>query len=225
MNITSFKKLIFLALPVFLLALTACSSGDSDGDDPILPSGPDTAAEYTTRGWEFFESGDFDLALADFIDALSLNNSYGPAYAGRGWTQLQQAATASAMQTAKSSFDLAVSNGSSEAYVLAGRSSANFGFSAFSASVTDAQAALTADNNFSFTHRPSFNGIDLNLLVAGGYAGQSEFNAALDAAHEIADSGLDPVNPSSWSVQGTVYTNFEAAVLAYLQYLFDTYAG
>ena len=59
-----------LLMLLLLITMVGCSSG---GDDtPTTPTVPDTAAEFTTRGWQYFESDHFSEAVADFNSALEL---------------------------------------------------------------------------------------------------------------------------------------------------------
>ena len=75
-----------------LIALVLPGCGEEEDDqDPLTPSGPNTAAEYTDRGWERFEEAHFSDALNDFNDAILLDTTYGEAYNGLGWTRLSQA--------------------------------------------------------------------------------------------------------------------------------------
>ncbi len=213
---------------VLVLALTiilaACSGGD---DTPAAPTNPTTAGEFTTRGWQRFESNDFSGALADFNDALVLDATSGQAHAGLGWTRLQLATSAVALQTALSSFDQALTAGENGAYVLAGRSAVNLGLGGVSlpAAIADAEVAGEADAGFVFAHRASFNRADLHLIVAFAEGAQGHLPAALTAGNAVTESGISAGDSGTWSVGGVTFTSFDSAVLAFLQQLSNTHAG
>ena len=215
---------------VLVLSLAVCalvSACGSDDNTPAELTVPTTANEFTDRAWTRFESGDFNGALADFNDALVLENTHGGAHAGLGWTRFQLATDPIAMQTAKASFDQAIAAGETAAYILAGRSALNLGLggSFLPAAVDDAQAAGVADPGFVFAHRAGFNTVDLHLVVAFAEAAQGNLPAALIACNAVTESGINAGDAGTWTVAGLTYTSFDGAVLAFLQQLSNTHAG
>ncbi len=222
---TIWKIFNMLVLALALTTILAACSGSED--TPAAPSNPTTEGEFTTRGWTRFEGNDFSSALADFNDALLLDSDSGQAHAGLGWTRLQLATSAVALQTAKSSFDQAITAGETGAYVLAGRSAVNLGLggASLTAAMADAEAAAETDASFVFAHRASFNIADLHLIVAFSEAAQGNLTAALTAGNAVTESGISAADSGSWSVGGVVFTSFDSAVLAFLQQLSNTHAG
>ncbi|MFH1843603.1 MAG: hypothetical protein ABIF77_10410 [bacterium] len=212
-----------LLVVMALLASQLVGCGGGDTTDP--PSGPDTAAEFSQRGWDRFTAGNYSGAASDFTAALGLDAGYGPALAGRAWTQLAQAASAAAMQTAVTSFNAAVAAGEDGAYVIAGRAAAYLGAGTYASGVTDAQAALTAEPTFVFSYRNSFDRNDLYLIIAFAQAGQGNLGPALLAADAVTDSGIEEISPASWIVNSVTYTTFAGAVLAHLQAVSDAFSG
>ena len=89
----------------------------------------------------------------------------------------------------------------------------------------DAQSALNSNSNFVFSYRTSFNSKDLKLIKSFAKAELGQFAEALAAADEIADSGIEQGNQSTWVVGGKTYDKFETAVLAYLNKLSNDYSG
>ena len=41
----------------------------------------------------------------------------------------------------------------------------------------------------------------------------------------VEENGLDPADPSTWSVEGTDYPNYASALLALIQYAFSLLPG
>jgi hypothetical protein len=201
-----------------------CSSG---GDSDNGPDPPDTAAEFTQRGWQRFQAGNLSGALADFTDAIDLDATYGPAYVGQGWARLGLATTAAAMQSAVTNFDSAITNGEDGAIVRSGRAAANLGAggTSLAAAISDAQTARTADPSFVFPRRTSFTVDDLYLIEAFAHVAQAQFTEALAAADAVEDSGIEEGNSSSWVVDSVTYSSFNGAVMAYLHQLSTDHAG
>jgi len=199
------------------------------GEDPteVVDPPPATASEFTSRGWTQFEQGNLVNALADFDEALSLDENFIPAFVGQGWAKLGLAVSAASLQSAVESFNFAVAGGDSSAVVRAGRASANLGigFDALDEAITDAQAALLAEPGFVFSHRTTFGANDLHLIEAFAQAALGEFAAALTAADQIAGSGVEADNSNTWMVDGVTYSSFDRTVLAYLHKMSDLQAG
>jgi tetratricopeptide (TPR) repeat protein len=208
-----------------IIAALGCGGDDGGGSKPDLPA---TAAEYTERGWERFESGNFDGALSDFDAALGLNGNYGPAYLGQGWARLSLATSSASMQLATASFDSAVAHGGPLPECLSGRAAAYLGVGgneAYISAISDALLALQLAPDFVFAHRASFDATDLKLISAFSYAAQSHFPAALASANQVEDSGILQEDSETWVVDAVTYSSFEGAVLALLQKLSDEHAG
>lgn len=213
-----------LLLLIVLLGVSACGGGD---DTVAPPSDPDTAAEFTVRGWQRFSSEHFDDALSDFNEALILDAGYAEAMAGQGWCGVRTATSATAMATAAAALEDALDAGESESYVLAGLAAVRLaqGGSFLPAALANAGTVLTTDPGFVFSHNTSFNAVDVRLIRAFAYAVQGEFNLALAEGDQVSDSGIDENSPSTWTVGGTDYSSFAAAVLAHLHQLSQQYSG
>jgi len=220
MNSRMFRLLILLTL----VALVGCSSSDSP---PTTPDVPDTAAEFTARGWQYFESNHFDDGLADFSSALALSPSYGEAFAGRGWCQLKLSVDAAGLGAAVADFSAAVIAGEDESYVSAGLASARLALGGSSLLVADslAHAVVLDDPSFVFSHQPSINGADMIIIAASAQAAAGNADDALLRADLLEDSGIDPDVPSTWMVDGTAYHSFQAAVLARIFELSELHSG
>jgi tetratricopeptide (TPR) repeat protein len=214
----------FLLLPA-LLVLIGCSSGSDD--PPTEPTAPDSPEEFTYRGWEYFEGSHFDYALLDFNSALELSPNYGEALAGKAWCDLSTTANIFDVNGASLSFEMALNAGEDESYVVAGLAAVRLaqGGDHLESAVQHANTVLSTNSAFYFTHRPSFNILDMRLILAFAAAAEGDFPEALVQADFVEDSGIDANDSATWTVAGTSYTNFNAAVLAHLQELSEQFAG
>ena len=221
---TTTRRLTCLVIVLSVFALAGCGGGD---DTPTTPTGPTTAAAYTERGWERFEAGEFADALTDFEAAIVKDATYGEAHAGRGWTLLVQAAPPLAMREAAAAFGDALARGENGPYVWAGRASAWLGAGGayLDDAEDDANMALSANEVFEFSHRPSFDVLDLKLIVAFSLAARGNFTGALAEADGVLDSGIDAASPATWQVDGTTYDVFPGAVLAHLFKVSEQFSG
>lgn len=208
------------------LAVFLGSAGCSERDRVTIDE-PETAEEFTDRGWDSFAEDDLESAIADFASAIALNPAFGPAYLGQGWTRVARSTSTAEMQTAVNSFDNAETRGVTGADLHAGRACAHLGRGTAGATqaISAATAARTADNNFVFSYRESFDSDDLFLIDAFANASLNNFAAALTSADAVLDSGIEQGNAATYVVDGTTYTSFEGAVLAHLHKLSQSHAG
>jgi len=211
-----------LAVGIFCGALIVSCAGDEE-----TPTGPggESVTGLTAAGWDDFEAGNPGDALVDFAAALALDAGYGPALAGMGWAQLELASSAVEMQAAIVSFTAAADAGEDDTYVHAGRACAMHGSGQFEAAAGEALAAAMSSPGFVFSHRQSFNGSDLMLVVAHCRAALGDIEGTLASSDLVADSGIESDQPTTWQVGQVTYTSFTGAVLAHLQAVTNSHAG
>lgn len=207
-----------------VLALAGCGS-----DDPLptAPAGPETAIEFTTRGWQRFEAENFSGALSDFDRAVVLEPESGEALAGRGWCLIVEASSPAMMLEAANVFSSAIAAGEDTVYVVAGRAVALLGAGSnhLAEAISEAQRALDSGVEFVFSHRPSFNTSDLRLVEAIALVTIGDFTHALSAANPIQPSGIDRTDPMTWEVEEISHDTFPGVVMAFLDSLSRQYSG
>jgi tetratricopeptide (TPR) repeat protein len=222
-----FRGAVFLVAWGFAaLLLSGCK--DEENPNPLVPDPTlETAEEYTDRGWLRFAAANFSRALDDFNAAIFLDATYGPANIGQGWTRLSQANSLNSMRGAVGPFGDAIDNGEEGADLLAGRAAAYLGSGNpfLGLAVEDAQAALAADGEFVFAHRPSFDAQDVRLIAAFAKACQGDYSGALEAADMVLESGIMASDQGTWVVDGTTYDSFNGAVLAHLFKVSEQFSG
>lgn len=186
----------------------------------------ESAQQLVADGWAHFQQEQFPAAVADFRSAIADSSQYAEAYTGLGWGQLTLAVTTDSLQAALSSFDEAISLGSTWAGLRAGRAAACLGIggSRLSSAAVDALAALQ-EPTFVFPYRTSFDAKDLYLILAFARAGQGDFSQALSDAGNVEPNQINQGDPNTWEVDGVAYRSFEGAVLALLQKLSTLYSG
>ena len=220
MNSRNFRLLIML----LFVALVGCSSGD---DTPATPTTPDTAPEYTTRGWQYFESNHFSEALDDFNAALGLVPTYGEALAGKGWCNLKLSVGASGLNAAATDFDAALTAGEEESYVIGGLAAVRLaqGGDQLPQAIMLAYVVVSTDPSFVFSHQSTFNTTDMVLISAFANAAAGEFDLALTQADLVEPSNIEADYPSTWVVEGTTHSSYIVAVLARLHQLSEQFSG
>lgn len=213
---------------VLAVLLLLAGSGCADRDRVSRPD-PTTADGFTDRGWDEFEDGDLEAALADFASAIALDPAHGAAYTGQGWARMGLAGSAGDMNTAVQSFDNAEARGETGADNLAGRAAAHLGRGTAGAAdaIADAAAARAAATNYTFPYRSSFDTDDLFLIEAFALASQGDFDGAVAAADEVEglSSGIVESSSATWVVDGITYPTFEGAALAWLNKVSGLRAG
>ena len=206
-----------------LLALIGCGGDDGGG----TASTGKSAAELTAEGWTHFTQAEYGDARLKFSEAIGEDSQYGPAYAGQGWARMVEAVSGEDLDAALGSFNSAVELDEDDAYVYAGRAAARLAVGGVDLgdAAADAQAARARDPDFVFTHRPSFGIHDLYLIESFARVAQGEYATALALGDLVAASGIDPANSASWIIDGTDYSSFAKAVLAYLEKLSELESG
>ena len=140
------------------------------------------------------------------------------------------AQSVSAMEEAVSSFDSAASRGESGADVASGKAAAELAIgsaAALTTAISLAQNARAQSPSFQFQHQTNFDVTDLFLIEAFALAAQGNIASALTVADAapVGDSGIVAGTPSTWQVNGTAYSTFEGAALAFLHKLSEEHAG
>ncbi len=219
------SRLMMLAGAFALLTLFGCSSG---GDEtPVVPNPPDTPAEFTTEGWNYFKVDNYDEAVTSFNSALALDNSYAEAMAGKGWCQLMQAASVLDANSSIVLFNQAQAAGENENYVKAGLAAAQLASAGdfLDDAITNAGLVLSDNPAFVFEYQITFDSRDLILIRSFAHVVVGDFELALAQSDLIQDSGIVVNDPETWVVDAIAYTSFEAAVLANLHELSEYYSG
>lgn len=202
-----------VALPVVLLLLAIGCSGKGTGPQT-------TAAADLAAGWSAFEAGQYTRARSHFLSAINKDGSLADAYSGLGWSH--------ALLDSLGSAAIAFQNGLNRDADL---TDAHAGFAVVSRdlsgnqsdldqAIASAQAVITADAGWRFSHMTSVDYLDMHLIMAQSYyrKGGSSFSDA-QAQVDILESelglgsGPDPADPGTWVVAGVTYATYAEALL------------
>ena len=209
-------------LAAVALLMVSCSSDDTSGSGGGGSTGPSHSADQlNTMGWESFDIADYTQARVYFEEATTLNPNHNAARLGLAWTE----AYTGDHQNAIANFQIVIDNGSYTLDGTAGKATASLAVDADEA-VSAAQSALDLDADYSFYKRPSFNALDLHLIIAEAHFTASRYPQAQDEVDILdPDNGLDPGDSDSWVVDGVLYPTYQQALLFEIEMLASELAG
>jgi tetratricopeptide (TPR) repeat protein len=198
------------------------SCGDDDEDKTNGGGGPSdpvyTAEELNEMGWGSFTVGDYYDAWDSFSQAVAKDGGLYEARLGLGWAQAYTGRHAEAV----TSFQELIAGSHLVNDARAGLAAAAL----FSDPVVAEQAAMAAlgdDEDYVFSRRTTFDYRDLHMILAEAYFAQQRYNLAQVTADLVAQmnglpaSGLDPLVPETWVVDGVIYATYHAALAAVIQ--------
>lgn len=189
-----------------LAALLAILSGCGDDGGPRT-----TARSLTADGWDLFEAGEMEEALAKFEAALEISEFYGEAYNGVGWCCVRL----DSLDRGLDAFHAAAASGVTNADPLAGlaiiyrdREPVDFQMAA-----DFADSALTLEADYGFDHDPTLDWHDLRLILAQSLIGLGRY--------EDAKIQVDILNP--WNTLDPIADTFIEDLIAEVQRLCDLF--
>jgi tetratricopeptide (TPR) repeat protein len=212
--------------PVLLLAaglmVSSCKDENNNkGGGGGGPTGPVyTAAELNEMGWTSFATGDYYDAWSYFSQSVAKDAALYEAYLGLGWAQAYTGLHADAATT----FQDLIAGGHLTNDAHAGLAAAVLSSSPQEAEAA-AEAVLTADPDYVFSRRTTFDHSDLMIILAEAYFMEQRYNLAqvtaetVGQAEGVPPSGLDPVHSETWVVDGVTYGTYPAALAAVIQNL------
>lgn len=196
------------------------SSADADGltvtsdDRSFTTLSP--VGDLVELGWDHFEQGDFDSALATFEMALGYDSHSVDALEGCGWSKLRLYD----FTGSRSSFEEALNLDDTRVDCLVGLSFTALALESYQEALDLALTALNlGGENYIFSHDASITGFDLRYCRILAFVGLGDFESALEEVRIVEPStDLDPQDPSTWNG----YDTFEEALLALIEDLADS---
>ena len=168
--------------------------------------GGPTAASLTAEAWALFEAGQYGDALAKFVEALDLDDTYGDAYNGRGWTYAKMDSLAEALDE----FQLAITHGLTTADPYAGRVPVYRDYEVdnhFTIAITSGESALGIAPRYEFDHDEDFDWKDLMVIIAHCCCADGDFETANAWVDSLPD-GV-PLDPESQSFKQDLLDHIE----------------
>lgn len=176
---------------VLLVAMLGVLSCGDEETGPTTPTGP-SAEELNATGWDTLSDGDYLAAVQYFTDALEKDATLDEARLGLGWSNALTGEYAEAV----SSFTVLVDAGALTVDAYAGRAAAALAVDPALA-LSSAEGALGINSGYVFERRPSFDYLDLHLIMAEANFALAQYPAA-QAQVDILDpdNALDPSDPN-----------------------------
>lgn len=199
------------------------AGNESDRSSSVQVTATSTA-HSTSLGWSDFTAGEYLDALGHFRAATNLDDDHAEAWLGAGWSLLF------IDEPAIARIDLlaAIAKGWTGVEADAGLALAYRALPDYLSAINHALAVVTADSDWIFSHMTSIDWRDMRLLLAQCYFNRGEewFDEA-QAQVDLLDpgNGLDPGVPGSWTVGGTTYYTYGAALMTAIMALEAVISG
>jgi len=210
----------------YLFAVTSIDEAGNESDrSPEVTATPNDEVSLTAAGWTAWEAADYTTAGQNFLSALGHNPNHAEAFTGLGWTSLKLGE----LQTAAGRFDEAITHGPVDEDPRVGGLIVHRELQGgLPIAMAYGHAALTNNPTYVFSHDPSIDADLVRLMLAQVYFLNGEL--LFDEAQNMLDllvpgNALDPALPSSWSVDGTTYSTYPAALMALIEYAFTLYGS
>jgi tetratricopeptide (TPR) repeat protein len=206
----------FILLLATGLMVSSCGNDDEGdkgggGGGPVEPEY--TAQELNEMGWASFAVGDYYDAGSYFSESVVKDATLYEAFLGLGWAQ----AYTGNHDDAAATFQSLIAGGHFANDARAGLAAAALFFDPAGARAA-AQAVLTAEPDYQFSRRTTFDYRDLSVILAEAYFMEQNYDSAQDTIDAVAQaeglppSGLDPAHSETWVVADVTYASYTAAL-------------
>jgi tetratricopeptide (TPR) repeat protein len=175
-------KYIFCLL-IFLFAIN-CEL--QNGTMPIDKN----VEELVNEGWDQFKSGNYQLALEKFQDAIAGDNNYAEAYNAAGWSN----ARLTRLSDAVSYFIQSIAKNSSLVDAHAGLAFVYNAQKEYQLAISSANKSLSLSSNWLFSHDGSISYKDLHLILAASYFALGNFSQSLAQVQKLNSSFTADIN-------------------------------
>lgn len=211
------ERLLRLTCAVFgLLLLALVQSCAEDGPSPF-----EVAVDLNEEGWMEYGRENYAVAKIHFVDAHSLDWTMLEARLGRAWCEAHLGDYAKAVR----SFE-GLKNRPTLGDGYAGLAAASLEIPDYEEAIAAAESTLAHSPEYEFHRRPSYNYLDIRLIMAQAHFALAEY-ADAQAQVDILDpdNGLDPAVSGSWEVEGVTYATYEAALAMRIEWLWAAIGG
>ena len=163
---------------ILLIAFLVASCGEDNGFTPTSKEVQDLVDE----GWENFGYSvqgagtlGYEAALETFTEAISKDGTFADAYNGAGWSSARLARLSDAIQY----FEKCLQQNENMTDAISGLAFVYNAQKSYSASNSQANSALSKDNQWQFSYDQSVNYKDLYLIMAENYFALKNYSQSL----------------------------------------------
>ena len=175
-------------------------------------------SDLVEAGWDAYEKGQIAQAAAYFREVIRKNHFWADGYNGLGWCLASS--VLDSLDAAAENFSSAIYYGPDLAEAYAGRGFVYLAQKRYGMAIEDFSECLKKQPDFVFSHNPSITSKDVHLGLAECYYFRQQFSLAQQEVDILEpDNGLSPDDSSTWTVDGTSYSSYEAALLAWIEKL------
>ncbi len=175
-------------------------------------------SDLVQAGWNAYEGGNYTSAIDYFLQVIDQHPYWADAYNGIGWCYASN--VMDTLDAAVKYFTDAIYYDANLTASWAGRGFVFLAQNHYIEAINDLTQALSLDANFIFAHDTSITSADIHLALAEAYFYRQEFRKAQAQVDALEpDNGLDPQDSNTWTVDGTAYPSYEAALLAWIEKL------
>jgi len=181
----SYKKIAVIFSALVLIVTSACERKGKD-----IPVYPPTADSRLSEGWDYFEAGNYSVAIERFASSKNRDALYADAYRGLGWSYSR----VMDYTNAESNFSIFATLSATEPAKL---NDVNAGLATMYAAAGDnlkaiemCEQVIAADPNYSFEHDSRVNVSSLQALIARSYYNEQNFLASLEYVENNLDAAF-----------------------------------
>ena len=170
------------------------------------------------EGWNLYAAGDFSGAQVLMYESYRLNPNRAETVASIGWTQIRL----DSLHEARGNFARAYSLNPYLPITLTGLALVAQIDQKPDSAIFYCNQVIGSDPFWVLEHNPVISYKNVRLILAECFFQKGQMaNAQRELDLVWEENGLDPSIPSTWVVNGNVYTNYETALIAAINYAKD----
>lgn len=177
-----------------------------------------TTDQMFTLAWTAYQQKNYLQAAAYFSNILKESQNNTVALNGLGWCYM--ATPIDSLGKAIHYFDMAIATQAKYEDALAGRGFAHLALKNYSQVIEDLSSLLQQNPAWSFNRDTAVNYQDVQLALAMAWFYKQDYINCQSMVNKLAPgNGLNRDVSATWTVDGTVYTAYREALLAWLEKL------
>ncbi len=175
-------------------------------------------ADMAAAAWEFFRQEKIGQAVAMFEALRQAQAQSFEAFTGLGWCYAHP--LVDSLEKAAGYFSGSLILQAINADACAGRGFVRLALNQYTQAIADFEKVLSINPSYNFAYNPRVNAASVRLGLAEAHFYLQNFSAAQGQIDRLASgNGLQPGQPSTWSVEGKSYGSYPEALLAWIEKL------